>query len=420
MRDILVTLIIFGTIPYILSRPYIGVYVLSWLGYMNPHRLTWGFAYNMPFSTIIALTLFVSMFFSKDKYTFPKSKLTTVWILFVLWAVVTTVFAINLEGALEEFTRFIKIQIIILCTMLLINNKDKLIYLVWVIALSIGFYSIKGGVFSIASGLQYRVLGPEKSFISENNTLALAILTILPLMYFLFLHYKNKYIKAALLAGLLLSLLSVIASYSRGAFVAMSVLLFFLWLGSRHKLIIAMLIVILAASVIPFVPDKWFDRMDSISTYEVDKSVQGRFDAWEFAINVANDNPLVGGGFRVFTPELFQIYMPEKEGNADAHSIYFEVLGEQGYVGLILFLSIWLLTFIQAYKIKRRTKNIVEMKWMFNLVSMAQLSLIAYMTGGAFLGLAYFDLPYHLMSIVVICGVLYKKYEVEKNENVPK
>ena len=417
MRDILLTLIVLGTLPYILARPYIGIYVWSWLGYMNPHRLMWGFAQNIPFSAIVAVFLFIAMFFSKEKYKFPKSMITITWILFVLWACLTTFFAINTKGAMEEFSRFSKIHIVIFCTMLLINTKDKLIYLIWVIVLSVGYYSVKGGIFSIVTGLQYHVMGPPHSFFGDNNTLALTILMVSPLMLFLYTQYKHKYIRMALAAMLFLSFLSVIASYSRGAFLTIRVLLIFIWLGSRHKVIIlaAMLAVIIAT--IPFIPEKWFDRMDTIETYKHDESALGRINAWKFAINLANSSPLIGGGFRAFTPELFRIYAPEPENYHDAHSIYFEILGEQGYVGELLFLSIWALVFLETRKLKKLTRNNDDLKWVFDLSKMIQFSLIAYMTGGAFLGLAYFDLPYHIMSMVAITGLITRNYLQSKAPN---
>ncbi len=71
MRDILVTLLVFGSLPFILKRPYIGVLVWSWISYMNPHRLTWGFAYSLPFAQIVAVTLLFSFLISREKKSYP-------------------------------------------------------------------------------------------------------------------------------------------------------------------------------------------------------------------------------------------------------------------------------------------------------------------------------------------------------------
>ena len=49
LRDLFVFAAVFGTLPFVLRKPYIGIYLWSWLGYMNPHRLAWGLAYDFPF-----------------------------------------------------------------------------------------------------------------------------------------------------------------------------------------------------------------------------------------------------------------------------------------------------------------------------------------------------------------------------------
>ena len=204
MRDLLITLFILGAIPYILQRPHIGILMWSWIGYMNPHRYGWGFAYSMPFALITIIALLIGMLFSKEKKTFPVTGVTIVWILFLIWAVISTLFATNIDNSLIELNRFSKIQFAVMCTLLLMTNKERLMQLVWVIVISIGFYGVKGGIFSIAHGLQFRVNGPPESFISGNNEIALAILMVIPLMYFLKLHTKNKYIRLALLGSMVL------------------------------------------------------------------------------------------------------------------------------------------------------------------------------------------------------------------------
>ena len=74
MRDVLLTLLVFGSLPFILKRPHIGVLVWAWLSYMNPHRLTWSFAYDMPFAQIVAITLLIALFSTKEKLKTLLSK----------------------------------------------------------------------------------------------------------------------------------------------------------------------------------------------------------------------------------------------------------------------------------------------------------------------------------------------------------
>lgn len=415
MRDILLFLIVVGSLPYALMRPHIGLLVWSWLGYMNPHRLTFGFAYSAPFVAVVAVVTIVAMVFSKEKKSFPWTGITIAWLLFIIWSCfITYWFAINPSGAAWEFNRLIKIQIMILCTLLLITTKERLIQLVWVIAMSIGFFGIKGGVFALGSGFNYRVKGPAGTFIGGNNELAMALLMVIPLFYFLFTVSKSKYIKLAIIAFILLCFFSVVASYSRGAFLGMAMMSIFLWWGMKRKILIAGLVGIILAIGLPLLPSQWFERMNTIETYQEDASANSRFNTWLMAINLANDRPIVGGGFKPFSAKAYQMYAPNPDLIFDAHSIYFEVLASQGYVGFILFMSMLFLVLFKAQQIKMRCKKNDELSWMAALANMVQVSFVAYMVAGAFLGMAYFDLPYHLMSIVVILDVLYRKHQQQE------
>jgi hypothetical protein len=82
------------------------------------------------------------------------------------------------------------------------------------------------------------------------------------------------------------------------------------------------------------------------------------------------------------------------------------VLGEHGFVGLSLFLGLMLMTWRTAARVRRAAAADPAQKWLADLVAMIQVSLIGYAVGGAFLGLAYFDLFYHLIALVIIASRL--------------
>ncbi len=158
MRDIAITLLVFLGCLYMLKKPYIGILQWSWLSYMNPHRLAYGFAYSLPFAQITAIVLLVSMLFSKQKKMIPMNFITVSWIFFVLFMGVTTIFAFFPDAALLQYIKVIKIQVIIFLTMMLITDMQKLRQLIWVVVLSIGFFSIKGGVFGDLQIVLLRVI----------------------------------------------------------------------------------------------------------------------------------------------------------------------------------------------------------------------------------------------------------------------
>jgi probable O-glycosylation ligase (exosortase A-associated) len=212
---------------------------------------------------------------------------------------------------------------------------------------------------------------------------------------------------------MLLCATAALGTYSRGALLAIAAMSIFLWLKSGQKVRIGFLMLLAAPLLLAFMPDKWGERMDTINTYEEDESVQGRFNAWWMAYNLAKDHPL-GGGFSVIAPELFSRYAPNPFDIHAAHSIYFQVLGEHGFVGLGLYLLLGLLTWRTGSWIIRNTAKLEEFQWARNLATMIQVSLIGFSTGGAFLSLLYFDVPYYLMTAMVATRVLVEKELKEK------
>jgi putative inorganic carbon (HCO3(-)) transporter len=402
VRDLLLLLLVAGLMPFVLARPTTGVLVWSWLGYMNPHRLTWGFAYSFPFVMVVAVATLIAMPFSRQPKRMPWSGLTVVWLLWALWMCVTTLTALNPVDAVPEWERAIKIQVMVLATLLLMGEREHIHRLVWVIALSIGFFGVKGGLFTILTGGNYIVWGPPGSFMAGNNEIALALLTVLPLFRYLQVTSDNPWIKRAMIACIVLCAASILGSWSRGALLGGAAMFFVLWLKTRNKWLSGAAIVVALVGFLAFLPEGWFDRMSTISEYREDSSALGRLNAWGFAINIAADRPLIGGGFRAFTPELFMKYAPTPTDFHDAHSIYFEVLGEQGYVGLALYLTLAFLTFRTCTRIRRKVKERKDLGWAGELASMIQVSIVGFGVGGAFLGLAYFDLPYSLMAVVAL------------------
>ena len=403
MRDFFVAAVIFGLLPFVLKRPWLGVLLWNWLCYMNTHRLGWGFAYNFPFAMIVAIVTVVSFLMSKERKEMIWTRETVVLSMFVGWMLFTTLFALYPEDAWIQWDKVWKIQLMIFLIVLVIKDRQKLHWMIWVMALSLGFYGIKGGIFTILNGGAFRVQGPPGTFFGGNNEVALALVMTIPLIRYLHLQETRKWLKNGLAGAMVLTAVAAIGSQSRGALVAMAAMGLFLWFKSRHKLLTGIYILIAAGIVAAVMPQEWYDRMDTIQNYQEDNSALGRINAWHTAFNVAQSR-VTGGGFEMFAPATFREYAPEPFDVHDAHSIYFEVLGEHGFVGLALFLTLGVLAWIRGQQVINRCKNDIEHKWAADLVAMVQVSLVGYATGGAFLGLAYFDLPYHLMIVILLAA----------------
>jgi probable O-glycosylation ligase (exosortase A-associated) len=139
----------------------------------------------------------------------------------------------------------------------------------------------------------------------------------------------------------------------------------------------------------------------------------GRINAWWMAWNLAKDR-LLGGGFEIYNFTVFSMYAPDPMAVHAAHSIYFQILGEHGFIGLGLFLMLGIMTWRTAGKLMKIGSKDTAFRWTHDLGAMAQASMVGYAVGGAFLSLAYFDLPYNIMIVVILA-----KYFAEQQQNAP-
>jgi probable O-glycosylation ligase (exosortase A-associated) len=409
MRDLLVLTAVLVSIPFILRRPWIGILMWSWIGYMNPHRLTWSFAYEMPLAQVIGVTTLVGFVFMRDKGRIPLNSTTVIWLLFVAWFSFTTIFALDTESSYPYWDKAAKIQLFAFLTVLLIRTRRQIEALVWVIVASIGFFGLKGGVYILRTGGDNRVYGPPDSFLQDNNSMALALIMVLPLMWYGAQQLTRQWQKYAMYGVMAATGVAILGSHSRGAALAGATMLAFLVLKSNARIALVFALIVLVPVGLSVMPDKWFDRMGTISSYQEDTSAMGRITAWKFAIDVGVKRP-IGGGFGAFVEENYRRFSPEISAEIDerdgrfqgAHSIYFRVLGEHGFVGLFLFLALGFSAYSRAGRIQRSMGDNGSLKWLTDLARMLQVSIVGYAIGGAFLGLSYFDLYYHLVALVVI------------------
>lgn len=403
MRDILVTAIVFGALPFIFKRPWIGIMLWCWLGYMNPHRQAWGFAYDMPFAFICAVVTITAFVFSREKKEMVWTRETILLLMFIGWMFITTFFSFYPDLAWVQWDKVWKIQLMVFLTAVIIKERQHLHWMIWVIALSLGYYGVKGGIFTIMTGGQFRVQGPTGTFFAGNNEMALVLAMLVPLIRYLHLQATQQWVRWGLASAMVLSGVAAIGSQSRGGLLALAAMGLFLWFKSRHKFVMTIYMVIAVAIMASVMPQEWYDRMNTIKTYEEDTSALGRINAWHTAFNVAKDR-ITGGGYEMFRAPTFRQYAPEPFRVHDVHSIYFEVMGEHGFIGFGMFILLAVFAWLRANQVIRECKNDPERKWAADLAAMIQVSLVGYGVGGVFLGLAYFDLTYHLMIMLVLAA----------------
>lgn len=400
MRDLLLLGILVSALPFAVMYTWVGVLLWNWISLMNPHKLAFGFAFDAPFAAAAAGATLLSLFIGRDKLRMPTDPPVVVLFFFVIWMCVTTALAIDPIGSLEQLNKVLKIQLMMAVAFAAIQSRKHIELFIWVAVLSIGFYGVKGGVFTLLTGGEHRVWGPPGGFIEDNNELAVALVMIIPLIYYLRLVATRAAMRHALLAMMVLCAISAIGTQSRGALLAILAMAVVLWVRARHKLLAGVAFAVLAAGMFSFMPESWHERMSTIQTYETESSASERLEAWKMSFNLANDRP-IGGGFNIYTPQTYAKYNPNSRLPQAAHSIYFSVLGEHGWVGLFLFLLLGVLSWRTASRIRRETKKLPQAAWAYQLAGMCQVALVGFAVGGAFLSLAYFDFAYNIIVVLV-------------------
>jgi probable O-glycosylation ligase (exosortase A-associated) len=410
-RDIALTVFILGMLPFVLARPHVGILLWTWIGLMNPHKMTWGFAFHFPFAQIVGLVTILAIVLSKEPKRLPLKAPVVALSAFIGWMIVTTVlFSLYPDEAYTKLWAVLKIQFFIFLTLMVMQTRDRIQALVLVATLSIAFFGIKGGIYTIARGGGGQVLGPDGGFIAGNTEIALALAVTLPLMRWLQLQTDRVWLRRAATVSMILISISILGSQSRGGFLALAAMALFLLFKSRQKVVVAFVVAIVGAGLLMFMPTAWHERMGTIENYQQDTSAMGRIGAWTFATNLALARPIGGGGFETFQRDLYERYGPPGASILDSHSIWFQVLAEHGFVGLGLFLLVWLTAWRTGSRIIRLSRDRADLTWARDLAAMTQTALIAYFVGGSFLGLAYWDYPYILVVMLVATRVAVERH----------
>lgn len=410
MRGIALTLFVMATLPMAFVQPMAGLLLWIWFNYMNPHRLTFGFAYDFPWVFLTAsVTLFSMLLHPQERQPVAWKPVSVFLLLFLLWTGVTSVTAVE-SIATHQWITFLKIQVMVLATLMLVTNKQRLHWVLWTIVLSFGFWGLKGGVFTLLTGGHYHVYGPSHSFFGDNNDYALVMCTVLPLMRYLQLHESRKWIRRGLWGLMLITVVAILGTYSRAGFIALWVDVLMLVLKSRRRIALLLVLALTLPIAITFMPSAWVRRMHTLETIHKtatqNESAVGRIQSWIFATNVAIARPVTGGGFHVWASgPMWDKYGPPGAIHRAIHSIFFEVLGEQGFVGLALYLCLIFAGWRTLARVRRLARAGPELTWMGDLAGMIQVSILGFIAAGCFAPVPYFDIFYQLLAIALLLQV---------------
>lgn len=414
-----------GALPFLafftIKRPFIGVGLWIWTALFFPNAWLYGIASGIRYNLLLGLLTIVSYLFTKKKTKVVFGGLGYTVLAFWLWTTVTTSMTIAPpEISWEIWTRFTKVILLFTFIVLIIKRKIELDFLLFCLIFSIGFYGFLEALKYIASGGGHRIAGFVGHVLGDRNELAVAFVMVIPICFYLHSEYKqkSKIVGYSLLATALLLTVAVIGTLSRGGLLALLSVVIYFFIKTDKKIRFAIVLLVVSSLLLTYIPIEWWTRMETIGEADSDASFMGRVVAWKLSFILAVQNPIFGGGFKaletypvwISLSQSFDSYsffytadaLPSPYQARAAHSIYFQVLGDHGFVGLFIFMAVILLCFISAKRIVANNKKCNGPIWISTLSNMLRLSLFAYCVGGAALSFAYFDLLYAICAILIV------------------
>jgi probable O-glycosylation ligase (exosortase A-associated) len=416
MRDLLFIAGVLISALIALRQPVYGILAFICVSLLNPHSFTWGLGRTFPFAHYIALGTLIGFVFWGEKRTIPQQR--EFFLLLALWAMygISTIFAIEAQRAYLQLVQVSKVLLMVFVSIFLINTRERVLLLMQVIALSVGFHGLKAGVFAVASGGNYTVWGPEGSFLEANNTIGLALAMNVPFLYYLSKTGQSWRIRWVERAMFFFSYPATICTFSRGAWLALAAVTGFITLKSKYKVLILAATLVLVPMSLPFLPERVVSRYGDFKNYDQEGSAQSRLWNWEFCTRVGLGNPLHGGGFDYYSINAYLQYFPEFlehwPGKVwSCHSMWLTVLGEHGLPGMALWLLLIGNCLFSIRRIRAYAKKEQDPFWLHH-ADMLLGAFVAYMVAGTFLDMAYFDLFYQLVAVVIVSKECIKRQAI--------
>lgn len=405
-RDLLVVLAVVLTLPASYRRPFVGLLVFSWLAYMRPQDLCWGFARTMRLSFVVAITM-VAGWYANERGRRPFAAWdfrTRMMVLLGILVTVSYMFArTHDEYTNTYFVEYVKIIGIALFTTGQVDSRQRLRGLVWMIALSLGFFGIKGGLFGLLTG-GARILRGPGGMLEDNNDFALALVMNVPLLWYLGVSERTKPLALrGTRAAVLLTVITVVLTHSRGGFLALCTAS--LWIAWRSgKLFRAAFVLLALGMIFPLVaPKEVLDRLSTLSDPTKESSAAARFTAWSTALRMIEDNPALGVGMRNFHtryPDYTDEISLRANASYVAHNSYLQIWAESGTFAFVVYLLLLFSVFAACRTVYRIGRSDPRLAWLLDYGRMMEATTVGFLVGAFFLNRGHFDLVYHWLSLV--------------------
>lgn len=416
MRDLLMLAAMSAFVPMAIADGFVAYLLWAWTSVFAPNYYLYGFMAEVRYNLLFASIALFALVLGRKHAPMEWSTTQRLFLALLIHATLCALFGYTPNRLnLEVYEGLVKALVFCMVMSMFVHDRLRLHVLLVAIAFGMGFHGLLEGAKFVVSGGGHKVQGIATSMISDNNHFAVGLLMVLPILFYLYQYSERRIVRLGFLGAFVLTAFAIVGTFSRGGFIGLAMVGIWLVFSSRRKFLSVAAVGMVAMALLTFAPEAWFDRIDSINNASEDSSFMGRVIAWKISAAIALDNPIFGGGFHAV--QAFQVWnafkesidflsfiptpAPEMVGRA-AHSIYFEVLGDMGFVGLLLFLAVWANAWRTAQAVKRATENDPERVWARDLSDMMRVSLLVYAVSGAAVSMAYFELFYMIVAMTAV------------------
>jgi probable O-glycosylation ligase (exosortase A-associated) len=410
MRDLIFLAFIGAIMLAGLRRPFLFVLLYVYIDIVAPQRLTYGFMTTLPISAIAVGLAVLAWMVADDKRDMRANFRQGLIVLLLGWCWYTTRNADFPVEALSKWEWVWKALAFAIFLPLTLRTRLRIEALLLFMVLSIAAIAITGGIKTLAGGGGYgslQLLVSENSGLYEGSIISTVGIAMIPIILW-FTHSGTIFppdwrVKLFGYALTFACLLLPVGTQARTGLLCIGLLALLLIRDAKRKFLWLAGLALIGAAALPFLPSAFTERMDTIGSYKADASASTRIEVWKWTIDYARQHPL-GGGFEAYRQNYIRydkVKVDDVAGNNATvertleidrgrayHSAYFEMLGEQGYPGLAIWLLINLGGIWRMEVLRRRYREGAE-AWAGSLASALQHAHLIYMLGAVFVGIAF-------------------------------
>ncbi len=394
------------------AAPFVATLGYVWVDTFQPQNVAYIVLNQMPVALIMA-TVALGSYLVLDRRSPPRlSTETILQLAMAVWVTATLAWAEAPDAAWTKWDWAFKTLLFAAFVPYVIRSRVQIEAFVQTYVFSLAANFIPFGLKTLISGGGYGSnLGLQQgnSGLSEGGLLSTMCLMIVPLAVYLGRHSqlvpRGRLMTLAYWGIGALAIITAIGTYERSALIGLLVLVIYMWTRAKHKIGFGIVAGVIACLVIYTTSSAWNERISSIGNFEQETSAYTRILVWKWTLGYTATHPL-GGGFAAYLIDRVDIPGVGDEpgftqfGRA-FHSIYFEVLGEQGYPGLIMFLSTAGLTLLKLRRLSKKAAGHPDLQWVIDLSNALQSGLAVFLTSGAFVGIAFQPMFWYFISMSI-------------------